>query len=185
MTRRYVFTLFALALVPFALRAQQGQPVTSARILKASAEPQNWLTYSGGYSSHRHSQLTQINLDNAKNLEQKWTFQNESLQTFEPTPLVVDGIMYFTQNINDVVAADAKTGRVFWIFRHQLPPDIKPCCGSVNRGVAILGDTLFYGTLDGRLFALDTRNGKPIWMTHVTPNFAEGYSLTLAPLIVK
>jgi alcohol dehydrogenase (cytochrome c) len=186
MIRRFVFALFGvLALVPLALLAQQGQPVTYARILKASAEPQNWLTYSGGYSSHRYSTLNQITIDNAKNLEQKWTFQNESLQTFEPTPIVVDGIMYFSQNINDVVAADAKTGRVFWIFRHPLPPDIKPCCGSVNRGVAILGDTLFHGTLDGWLFGLDTRSGKPIWRTHVTPNYAEGYSLTLSPLVVK
>jgi len=57
--------------------------------------------------------------------------------------------MYFTQPINDVVALDAKTGRVFWIYRHNLPADIKPCCGSVNRGLAILGNNLFLGTLDG------------------------------------
>jgi alcohol dehydrogenase (cytochrome c) len=181
--RRFACCLLAvLALIPFALRAQQ---VTSDRLLRASAEPQNWLTYSGGYASHRYSLLTAITPDNVKNLEQKWTFQSESLQNFEPTPLVVDGIMYLTQNINDVVALDARTGRVFWIFRHPLPPDIKPCCGSVNRGVAILGNTLFYGTLDGKLFALDTRNGRPIWMTDVTPNYADGYSLTLAPLVVK
>ena len=108
MTRRFACSLFAaLALVPFALRAQQ---VTSERLLRASAEPQNWLTYSGGYASHRYSLLTEITPGNVKNLEQKWTFQSESLQNFEPTPLVVDGIMYLTQNINDVVALDAISG---------------------------------------------------------------------------
>ena len=71
--------------------------------------------------------------------------------------------MYFTQPINDVVAVDAKTGRVFWLYRHNLPPDIKPCCGSVNRGVAMLGDTVFYGTLDGQLIALDAKTGRPVW----------------------
>jgi len=91
MTRRFAYCLLAaLTLVPFALRAQQ---VTSDRLLRASAEPHNWLTYSGGYASHRYSLLTAITPDNVKNLEQKWTFQSESLQNFEPTPLVVDGIM--------------------------------------------------------------------------------------------
>src|SRR5438093_13260188 len=134
----------------------------------------------------RHSAIKQINPDNAKNLEQKWVFQvDSSLQNFEATPLVADGVMYFTQPINDVVALDAKTGRVFWIFRHPLPPDIKPCCGSVNRGLAISGETLFLGTLDGQLIAIDAVSGRQVWMTHVAPNYATGYSLTMAPLVVK
>jgi alcohol dehydrogenase (cytochrome c) len=182
MARRLLFALMLLSLLPFALDAQ----ITYDRLLRAAQEPQNWLTYSGGYSSLRHSLLRQIDPTNAKNLEQKWVFQvDSSLQNFEATPLVVDGIMYFTQPINDVVALDAKTGRVFWIFRHNLPPDIKPCCGSVNRGVAILGDTLFYGTLDGQLIALDTKSGRPVWTVTVAPDYATGYSLTMAPLIIK
>ncbi len=182
MARRLLFALMLLSLLSFAVDAQ----ITSDRLLRAAQEPQNWLTYSGGYSSLRHSLLRQIDPTNVKNLEQKWVFQvDSSLQNFEATPLVVDGIMYFTQPINDVVALDAKTGRVFWIFRHNLPPDIKPCCGSVNRGVAILGDTLFYGTLDGQLIALDTKSGRPVWTVTVAPDYATGYSLTMAPLIIK
>jgi alcohol dehydrogenase (cytochrome c) len=160
--------------------------VTSERLLRAPQESQNWLTYSGGYSSLRHSTLKQIDPNNGKDLEQKWVYQvDSSLQNFEATPLVVDGIMYVTQPINDVVALDAKTGRVFWIYRHNLPADIKPCCGSVNRGLAILGDTLFLGTLDGKLIALDAKSGKPVWTTIVAPDYATGYSLTLAPLVIK
>jgi alcohol dehydrogenase (cytochrome c) len=182
MARRLLFALMLLPLLPFALDAQ----ITYDRLLRAAQEPQNWLTYSGGYSSLRHSLLRQIDPTNVKNLEQKWVFQvDSSLQNFEATPLVVDGVMYFTQPINDVVALDAKTGRVFWIFRHNLPPDIKPCCGSVNRGVAILGDLLFYGTLDGQLIALDTKSGRPVWTVTVAPDYATGYSLTMAPLIIK
>jgi alcohol dehydrogenase (cytochrome c) len=182
MTRRSLLALLPLSLLPFALDAQ----VTSDRLLRAAQEPQNWLTYSGGYSSLRHSLLRQLDPTNVKNLEQKWVFQaDSSLQNFEATPLVVDGIMYFTQPINDVVALDAKTGRVFWIFRHNVPPDIKPCCGSVNRGVAILGDTLFYGTLDGQLISLDARSGHAVWTVNVAPNYATGYSLTMAPLVIK
>jgi alcohol dehydrogenase (cytochrome c) len=182
MVRRLMFALLGLALLPLGLNAQ----ATYERLLKAAEEPQNWLTYSGSYMSQRHSQLKQIDQGNAKNLEQKWVFQvDSSLQNFEATPLVVDGIMYFTQPINDVVALDAKTGRVFWIYRHNLPADIKPCCGSVNRGVAVLGNLVFFGTLDGQLIALDAKSGNPVWVNKVAPNYADGYSLTMAPLIVK
>jgi alcohol dehydrogenase (cytochrome c) len=182
MSRRVLFVLVALSLLPISLRAQ----ATYDRLLRAAQEPQNWLTYSGGYASLRHSLLKQIDPNNAKNLEQKWVFQaDSSLQNFEATPLVVDGVMYFTQPINDVVALDAKTGRVFWIYRHNLPNDIKPCCGSVNRGVAVLGNKVFFGTLDGQLIALDAKNGTPVWVDKVAPNYAAGYSLTMAPLIVK
>ncbi|HEX6895623.1 MAG TPA: PQQ-binding-like beta-propeller repeat protein, partial [Bryobacteraceae bacterium] len=182
MSRRLIVALLAASSTSLTLSAQ----VSFDRLLHADREPQNWLTYSGGYASMRHSPLKQIDPSNANNLEQKWVFQvDSSLQNFEATPLVVDGIMYFTQPVNDVVALDAKTGRVFWIYRHNLPNDIKPCCGSVNRGVAILGNTLFYGTLDGQLIALDTRSGKPVWINNVAPNYKVGYSLTVAPLVVK
>src|SRR5262249_52418451 len=182
MSRRLLLVLLLVSAVPFALEAQ----ATYDRLLRAAQEPQNWMTYSGGYASLRHSLLRQIDTSNAKNLEQKWVFQvDSSLQNFEATPLVVDGIMYFTQPINDVVALDAKTGRVFWIYRHNLPNDIKPCCGSVNRGVAVLGNKVFFGTLDGQLIALDAKNGTPVWVDKVAPNYAAGYSLTMAPLIVK
>ena len=182
MRRRLLLVLLLTSLIPLATQAQ----VTYDRLLRAAQEPQNWLTYSGGYSSHRHSPLTQIDQSNVKRLQIAWVFQGDaSLQNFEATPIVADGVMYFTQPINDVVAADAKTGRVYWIFRHNLPADIKPCCGSVNRGVAVLGDRVFYGTLDGHLIALDRQTGREVWRNTVTPNYADGYSLTMAPLIIK
>ena len=109
MARRALFALFLLSLLPRGLQAQ----VTYERLLNAAQEPQNWLTYSGTYFSNRHSPLRQVDPTNVKNLEQKWVFQAQSLQSFEATPLVVDGIMYLTQAPNDVVALDAKTGRVF------------------------------------------------------------------------
>ena len=71
--------------------------------------------------------------------------------------------MYVTQRPNDVLAVDAKTGRVFWLYRYTPSPDARVCCGSNNRGVAILGDTLFMGTLDAHLVAIDAKNGRPLW----------------------
>ncbi|MGE3511927.1 MAG: pyrroloquinoline quinone-dependent dehydrogenase [Vicinamibacterales bacterium] len=158
--------------------------VTNERLLRAGDEPQNWLTYSGTYLSHRYSQLKQIDPSNAKNLELKWVFQARSLEAFAATPLVVDGVMYVTQAPNDVVALDAKTGIVYWIYQHRLAPEARPCCGAVNRGLAILGHTLFMATIDARLVALDARDGQVLW-NHEVAKPGAGYSMTLAPLIVK
>jgi alcohol dehydrogenase (cytochrome c) len=158
--------------------------VTFNRILNANKEPQNWLTYSGTELSQRHSLLTQITPANVKNLELQWVFQARSLEKFEATPLVVDGVLYTVQAPNDVVAMDAVTGRVFWVSEYAPSPEARVCCGRVNRGLAILGDTLFMGTIDGHLLALDAKSGKPIW--NVTVAKAEaGYSLMHAPLVVK
>ena len=83
--------------------------------------------------------------------------QGQVLGAWQSTPLVVDGIMYVTQRPNDVLALDAKTGRVFWQYRYTNSPDQRVCCGANNRGVAILGDTLFMGTLDAHLVAIDAQ----------------------------
>src|SRR5881409_1614514 len=178
--RSVLFAVFLVSLVMPILRAQ----VLNDRLPRAAAEPHNWMMYSGTYASQRYSTLSQINPSNVKNLEQKWIFQAESLEKFETTPLVVDGIMYITQAPSDALALDAKTGRVFWIYRYYPSADVKPCCGSVNRGLAILGDTLFLATLDAHLVALDAKTGKPLWNTKVADS-AAGYAMTVAPLVVK
>ena len=180
LTRSFLLLVPLVSLVIPILRAQ----VSNERLLRAAAEPHNWMMYSGNYASQRYSASSQINLGNVKNLEQKWVFQAESLEKFETTPLVADGIMYITQAPSDALALDAKTGRVFWIYRYYPSPDVKPCCGSVNRGLAILGDTLFLATLDAHLVALDAKTGRPIWNTKVA-NANAGYAMTVAPLVVK
>ena len=75
--------------------------------------------------------------------------------TVETTPLVVDGVMYFTEPPSNVVAVDAETGKQFWRYRRALPPKINVCCGQVNRGVAVSGDRVFVGTVDAHLVSLD------------------------------
>jgi len=174
---RYALLVVSLA---GALPAQ----VSFDRILGANREPNNWLTYSGTMLSQRHSLLDQITPANVKNLELAWVYQVKSLEKFEATPLVVDGVMYTVQPPNDVIALDAATGRVYWIYPYTPSKDARPCCGRVNRGLAILGDTLFMGTIDAHLIALDARTGKPIWNTEVA-SAAAGYAITHAPLVLK
>ncbi len=176
MFARLVFVLLTAA----ALDAQ----VTFDRLLHADKEPQNWLSYSGTTLSQRYSTLTQINTSNVKDLTMQWAFQARSTEKFESTPLVVDGVMYLTQAPNDVVALDAATGEIKWLYSYPVSRDARPCCGRVNRGVAILGSTLYMATIDAHLVALDARDGKVLWDIEVAKATA-GYAMTHAPLIVK
>jgi alcohol dehydrogenase (cytochrome c) len=181
MARRAVLAaLLILGTQALSLDAQ----VTPDRLLRAAEEPQNWLTHSGGYASQRYSLLKQLDPGNVKNLELKWILPNQVFGAWQSTPLVVNGIMYVTERPNDVLAVDARTGRVFWQYRYAVSPDARVCCGANNRGVAILGDRLYTGTLDGHLVALDATTGRPLWNVAVgDPKL--GYSITMAPLIVK
>ena len=163
------------------------QPVTSARILNAEKEPHNWLTYSGTYKSQRYSALDQITPANVKDLELQWVFQVRSLglaDKFEASPIVVDGVMYTVSPPNDVVALDAATGRVFWRYNYTVAPAARPCCGRVNRGLAILGNRLFMGTIDGHVVALNAKTGAVEWDKPIDRAEA-GYAITVAPLVVK
>lgn len=168
-----------------ALAAGAFGQVSSDRLMHAGDEPQNWLTFSGTYASQRYSKLSQITAANVGNLEMKWVSQVESsLQKFEATPLVVDGVMYVSEPPNDVVAMDAATGRVFWTYSYRPGPVVRACCGQTNRGLAILGDRLFMGTVDAHLVAIDAKNGKQLWDQKVA-SAEDGYAITQAPLIVK
>jgi alcohol dehydrogenase (cytochrome c) len=168
----------------FAMGSLWGQGVTFDRLLHAEREPQNWLTYSGTVNGQRYSPLTQVTPANVKNLELQWVWQAKSVEKFETTALVVDGILYTIQAPNDVYALDAVTGRVFWSLTYNNDPAARVCCGRVNRGLAILGDTLYMGTLDAHLLAIDAKTGKIIWNT-VAGKFEDRLAITHAPLIVK
>jgi len=161
-----------------------GAQVTSERILSADEETGNWLTYNRTYDSRHHSPLDQINRENVGDLELKWVFQSRSLEKYEATPLVVDDVMYTVQMPNDVVALDAVTGRKYWQYTHVMDGTVNVCCGRVNRGLAILGDTLYMGTIDGRLVALDAKSGAVVFSKQIVDPTG-GYSLTHAPLVVK
>src|SRR5881296_2592565 len=158
--------------------------VTFTRLLNSAKEPQNWLTYSGDYAGLRFSRLDQINTGNVQSLVAKWVFQSAAAGKFETTPLAVDGVLYGTAPDNRAFALDARTGRPIWLYQRQLPSDIRPCCGRVNRGLAILGGKVFMGTLDAHVIALDTETGNVIWDVP-SVDYTQGYSFTLAPLAVK
>ena len=159
-------------------------PVTWERLLNAADEPKNWLMYSATLDSRRFSGLDQIDRQNVGGLELVWAHQIPLLERAETTPLVVDGVMFITESPSNVVAVDATTGRPYWRYDHPLPDDLRLCCGRNNRGVAILGETLYMSTLDAHLVAIDARTGNLVWDTKVA-DYQTGYSKTAAPLVVR
>src|SRR4051812_43551497 len=169
-----------LATLLFPLHAQ----VAYERLRDSASEPQQWMTYNGSYASTHHSALTELRPENVGRLELKWVWQANSLEKLEATPLGGDGGMYLTDPPNDAVAIDVRTGRVFWRYRRPLPDGVAPCCGRVNRGLAMLGNTLYMGTLDAHLVALDAATGRKRWDV-VVADPEQGYSLTLAPLAIR
>ena len=155
-------------------------PVTWERLLNAADEPENWLMYSGTLDAQRYSRLDQVHNRNVGGLELKWAYQIPQLDRAETSPLVVDGVMFITEAPSNVVAVDAATGRQYWRYDHPLPDDLRICCGRNNRGVAILGDTLYMSTLDAHLVAIDARTGNLVWDREVADH-RSGYSKTAAP----
>ena len=70
------------------------------------------------------------------------------------------------------------------MYRHQQTPGALSCCGLISRGVAVLNETIFLGTSDARLVALDAKTGKPLWDVTLAKASA-GYSINHAPLVIK
>ena len=161
-----------------------GAGLTYERIRQSAAEPHNWLTYWGNYQGTHYSALQQIASSNVGRLQAAWARQLTGSSVLEATPLVVDGVMYTSGPPGIVVALDAATGRQIWRYQRtqkiRNPNEINP----FNRGVAILGNRLFVGTLDAALLALDTRTGALLWEIQMADPM-QGFSVTSPPLPVK
>ena len=160
--------------------------LTAGRIENADSEPRNWLTHGRTYSEQRFSPLDQINTRNVRSLGLAWSFRTGTRRGIEATPLVVDGVMYTTGSWSRVYALHAGTGELKWRFDPEVPGGAarKACCDVVNRGVALWGNKVYVGTIDGRLIALDAADGSVVWQV-VTVDQNENYTITGAPRVVR
>ena len=144
--------LAAAAIIPFFVAAQ----VPYESLVDPAQTPGNWLTYSGNYAAHRFSPLSEITPANVDKLRIKWIHQLSGAARFETSPIVVDGVMYITAPPTKVIALDVRTGRRLWNWERVMPKDLQTIgFGRVNRGVAVLGEMVYVGTLDAHLIALD------------------------------
>ena len=176
----------ALGLLLLSSVACFGQNVPYERILHAQSEPQNWLTYSGSYFSQQYSSLKQINRQNVSSLKIAWMYQpSRPVANLESSPIVVDGVMYITEPPSTVTALDLRTGLKIWSYTPTLPEHIVSIgLNATSRGVAILDDTVYIGTADAHLIALDAKTGAVRWNVHVADNVM-GYAMTGPPLALK
>jgi len=158
--------------------------VTQDMLSRAGGDANNFLHTNGNYAQTRYYPASQINTSNVKNLRPAWIFQTEIVESQETTPIVVNGIMYITTSFNHVYALNAATGQQIWHYKHKMGPITTYCCGPNNRGVAVSGDKVFFGTLDAKLVALDAKSGKRLWETQIASP-EKGYSETMAPTVVN
>ena len=166
--------------------------VTAKRLLNATSEPSQWMTYGGSYNEQRYSRLTQINKNNVKDLGLSWYVDLDSNLSQDSTPLYIDGVLYVTTPWSIVYAYDASTGKEIWRFDPKTPREWarKVCCGLVTRGIAAWNGKIYTGTLDAKLTAIDAKTGKQVWSTLTLDksrmdNPTERYSITMAPRVVN
>jgi quinohemoprotein ethanol dehydrogenase len=160
--------------------------VNDARLRNADQEPGNWMSYGRTYNEQRFSPLKEVTDRNVGQLGLAWHYDLDTRRGQEATPMVVDGVMYFTSAWSKVFALNAATGALLWTYDPKVPPEwgVNACCDVVNRGVAVWRSKVFFGTLDGRLIALDAKTGKEVWET-LTIDRRFRYTITGAPRVVK
>jgi alcohol dehydrogenase (cytochrome c) len=114
------------------------------------------LSYGLGLKAQRFSPLAKINTKNVEHLVPAWSFSfgGEKQRGQEAQALVHDGVIYVTASYSRIYAVDARTGKRLWEYEARLPDDIRPCCDVINRGAAIYGDKVYFGTLDASIVAL-------------------------------
>ena len=158
--------------------------------LPAHSAPSEWTLHGHSFDEQRHSPLTRINIATADRLGLAWTFDDfvvrgRTHRGTQATPLMHDGVLYFTGPWSVVYAIDARTGARRWTYDPEVEGAWarRTCCDAVNRGVALWKGTIYVGTLDGWLVALDAATGKLRWRVDTLIDRTRSYSITGAPRV--
>ncbi|MNQ30586.1 Quinoprotein ethanol dehydrogenase precursor [compost metagenome] len=185
MQKKIMGIVIGLGLASLAQAADVGN-VTNAMLDSTAKNPASVLSFGMGTQGQRYSPLTQINDKTVAKLVPAWSFSfgGEKQRGQESQPLIHNGKMFVTASYSRIFAVDLKTGAKLWKYEHRLPDGIMPCCDVVNRGAALYGNLVIFGTLDAYLVALDQNTGKIVWKEKVD-DYAAGYSMTAAPLIAE
>jgi PQQ-dependent dehydrogenase (methanol/ethanol family) len=175
-----------IAFSPAAMTAESPADVNAKRMMDPAATAANWMSYGGTYSEQHFSPLTQINKNNVSQMGLAWFADYDTNLTQAGTPLEIDGVIYVSTAWSKVYAFDAHTGKTLWEYNPKTPGDWirNVCCGIVNRGIAAWNGKIYLGTLDGRLVALNAKNGKVVWSV-LTIDPTKHYSITSAPRVAK
>ena len=163
----YLLEFFLISLLCSIASAQQpGSTTVNDASMADDSQGENWLAFGRTYSEQRFSPLTQINQSNVGSLELDWYIDLPNSRSLVPTPLVVDGIMYFISSMNIVRAVDATSGEELWRYDPQVAQYAARRMRAGwdnNRGIGIWEDKVFVATWDGRLIGLDRDDGSELW----------------------
>ena len=157
--------------------------VTQAMLNGAASDGRNFLATNGDLKQQRFYPNGDINRSNVKGLHVAWIFQTDVRESLETSPIVVNGVMYVTTSFDHVYALNARTGDMYWHYKHNMGPITTYCCGPNNRGVAVYQDKVYVATLDAMLVALDAKTGNIVWKQQIADPTL-GYSETMAPTAV-
>ena len=155
-------------------------------LLQAGSDRDNWRLHGRTYDNQRFSPLTGIDKNNVGKLNLVLTLHTGVANSFEATPLVIDGVLYLVTATNHVQAYDAITGNQIWAWQPDQLDFTEACCGPQARGVAVAHGRVFTALFDGHLVALDAKTGKLIWQTDPAKTHPEPkhyYTYTLAPQV--
>ena len=156
-------------------------PVTDAML--RDPDPADWLMYRRTYDAWGYSPLDQIRRENVADLELAWVWAMADGAN-QPTPLVLDGIMFLANPGNIIQALDAASGDLLWEYRREFPDDIRPGGFDQLRNLALYEGNVFVATKDASLVALDARTGKTVWDTQVADP-RKGYTNVAGPIVVE
>jgi alcohol dehydrogenase (cytochrome c) len=158
----------------------QKYPAVTPEQLKAPADG-DWLMARRTYDGWGYSPLQQITKANVARLQPLWSMSTGVTSGHQAPPIVNGGVMFVATPQNQVLAIDARTGELLWRYR-RTPPEDAIIAHRTSRGVALLGDKVFFAAGEAVLVALDARTGREVWTAKVADNKA-GYYMSLAPLV--
>jgi quinohemoprotein ethanol dehydrogenase len=155
--------------------------VDGARLRAADSQANvgNWMSYGRTWDEQRFSPLAKIDAGNVANLGLAWYDDHDTLRGMQATPIVVDGVLYNASIFNVITAYDAKTGAKLWTYDPKVSREWArlACCGPSTRGISAWQGKLYIGALDGRLIAIDAKDGRELWTVKTFEN-DQPYSIT-------
>src|SRR6516225_1259069 len=154
--------------------------VTTERLKKP--EDGNWLMFRRTYDGWGYSPLAEITRENVSRLQPVWSFATGQVEGHQAPPIVNNGVMFVATPGNQLLALEAKSGKILWRYKRPFPEDMTPL-HPTNRGVGLYGDKVYFAAAEAILVALDAKTGKEVWTAKVD-DYKKGYYMSLAPLVI-
>src|SRR5437879_3343274 len=159
---------------------RQYTPVTAARL--KNPEDGNWLMFRRTFDGWGYSPLGEITPANVGRLQPVWSFATGQTEGHEAPPVVNNGVMFVATPGNQLLALEARTGKVLWRYKRPFPEDMTPL-HPTSRGVGLYGDKVYFPAAEAVLVAIDVRTGKEA-RTATVEDYKNGYYLWRAPLAI-